>query len=494
MSSSRVSTPHGGLEALVAAATAANQANERSRRKRGGIDTPSANDTVQALATLLQDPLFTQALAGVQSSLNRQPYGSDNPYDPPNLASVNYQPGLTDTPFQQTRSGRISRPPLQPIPFPFLQHLSGQINGGGISANAGLYAQQYVDGFVPQNGVPNLDPQFWSQPQMTLSGPSTQPASLSPDPAAGAEMKDNAHDLPQWPLPPSGPGGRKKMPKDEMLARRRARNKESALMHRRKKQAKLEDIDSKLKEREAAYDILDSHCRALEKQVQELQHIILNAGLSLPTPFHANSSAPPAPISVNEMTAESNELAPINMGIMFNKDTPAGTIQTQAINHASVGSSAMDTTLNPFDMFSFLDMDGEDDAEFIPPTSPRDSEDGGGGNRTGKDKGKRRRHGEDEEDDDDFVDDDVEDEDLFLPIEDVPVPPAAQMESAMRSLGVDSQDDLARLINKMVTAGKEGMTSEMVDKLKVLISLVGPNGTWSTTDQLTPASQNAGQP
>ena len=137
----------------------------------------------------------------------------------------------------------------------------------------------------------------------------------------------------------------------------------------------------------------------------------------------------------------------------------------------------MDATLVPFDMFSYLDMDGEDDAEFLPPTSPRDNSDAEAGTQS-RAKGKKRGR-EDEDDDDEFEDDDVEDEDLFLPIEDVPVPPAAQMQSAMRSLGVDNQDELARLINKMVTAGKEGMTSEMVDKLKVLLSLVGPNGTWS---------------
>ena len=136
-----------------------------------------------------------------------------------------------------------------------------------------------------------------------------------------------------------------------------------------------------------------------------------------------------------------------------------------------------------FDMFNFLDMDGEDDAEFIPPTSPQDSdgEEGGEGKQKAKMKGKgRKKKGDDdEEEDEEFEDDEVEDEDLFLPIEDVPVPPAAQMESAMRSLGVDNQDELARLINKMVTAGKEGMTPEMVEKLKVLLSLVGPHGTWS---------------
>ena len=39
------------------------------------------------------------------------------------------------------------------------------------------------------------------------------------------EMQNSVAELPAWPLPPSGPGGRRRMPKDELLARRRARNR-----------------------------------------------------------------------------------------------------------------------------------------------------------------------------------------------------------------------------------------------------------------------------
>ena len=164
------------------------------------------------------------------------------------------------------------------------------------------------------------------------------------------------------------------------------------------------------------------------------------------------------------------------------------------INQIPSGDTA---TLPPFDMFFNVDMDGEDDGEFLPPTSPvpESEDDQRQSTRKGKQRKTRRRgddykdndngnevHADVDDDDEEFVDEDVEDEDLFLPIEDVPIPPAAQMESAMRSLGVENQEELARLINKMVVAGKEGMTSEMVDKLKVLLSLVGPNGTWSEKD------------
>jgi len=76
------------------------------------------------------------------------------------------------------------------------------------------------------------------------------------------------------------------------------------------------------------------------------------------------------------------------------------------------------------------------------------------------------------------VDPEVEDEDMFLPIEDVPIPEDLKQD-AMRSLGVDNQAQLVNLINKMVNAGQERMTSETVEKLKVLLTLVGPRGGWS---------------
>ena len=208
----------------------------------------------------------------------------------------------------------------------------------------------------------------------------------------------------------------------------------------------------------------------------------MSAGLSLPS--GVNTPLPPTiplPLSNNQFNLN---MPHFDFSQLFPVPTPAATIATQAINHASVGSSAMDTTLAPFDMFTFLEMDGEEDAEFVPPTSPHESDD----EARRKDKGKKRERGDDE-DDDEFVDEEVEDEDLFLPIEDVPIPPADQMRSAMRSLGVDNQEELAKLINKMVNAGKEGMTSEMVEKLKVLVSLVGPNGVWAK-DQKPGAGQS----
>ena len=160
-----------------------------------------------------------------------------------------------------------------------------------------------------------------------------------------------------------------------------------------------------------------------------------------------------------------------------------GTNATEVNDTPATYTSMGDSPFPSFDMFFNVDMDGEDDGDFLPPSSPpNESDTEADGTARKKRKGKSKRKGrteEDEDEDDEFEDDDVEDEDLFEPIEDVPIPPTHQMDSAMRSLGVDNQEQLASLINKMVVAGKEGMTSEMVDKLKVLLSLVGPNAAWT---------------
>lgn len=189
-------------------------------------------------------------------------------------------------------------------------------------------------------------------------------------------------------------------------------------------------------------------------RVEQLQQVITSAGLSLPPELPAaNPVFTPATFS------------PAG----FNMNFTGGTNETPAFS--------VDESLPPLDMFfniDNMDMDGEDDGEFLPPSSPAGESDAEGRSR----KGKGKKRGGEDDDDDEFEDDEVEDEDLFLPIEDVPVPPDAQMESAMRILGVDNQEQLSALVNKMVTAGKDGMTPEMVDKLKVLIGLVGPEGQW----------------
>ena len=155
---------------------------------------------VQALATILRsNPELANWASQPQALLTALTA------IPPHLTSMDQQGGASDTPFQQTRSGRISRPPAQPITDPSLDSLND-------ASGLGTAAMSQDDTTSGHTTVVETD--FVQEPLAALAALSALP-------------KATPGNLPAWPLPPTGPGGRKRMPKEEMLARRRARNKES---------------------------------------------------------------------------------------------------------------------------------------------------------------------------------------------------------------------------------------------------------------------------
>lgn len=191
------------------------------------------------------------------------------------MSAQNFQP--QSTPVQVTRSGRQSRPPvqapsqrllaaLQGVPA-MLPILSAMETTGLIQANGPAH-QQTNQG---PSGVPGgamgalaaaltaLQPQLQLQPQASgkdsaftretplaswrtntprnhvggtplVPNPSeaakkrTDDAGLAPDPKR-ARIDDP--DLPEWPQPPTGKGSRKLLSKEEVMARRKERNKKS---------------------------------------------------------------------------------------------------------------------------------------------------------------------------------------------------------------------------------------------------------------------------
>lgn len=76
----------------------------------------------------------------------------------------------------------------------------------------------------------------------------------------------------------------------------------------------------------------------------------------------------------------------------------------------------------------------------------------------------------DDADDADFVADD-EEEDLFLPIEDVPIPVDQLYQDAMDALGVRSRDELADVISKLVDAAGAGGHPELSEGLRRLMAI-----------------------
>lgn len=193
--------------------------------------------------------------------------------------------------FQQTRSGRIIRPPAQPPSYGLLQALSAEIESGSGNIDALLKGlsngsvnnlngssghntndpmiDPALTSFNNLNAVPSTsaavdlgDGSWDNQTLANAVNQSVREESLTSD--GGMELMEN--ELPAWPLPPGGRGGRKNMPKDEMLARRRARNRVAAVESRRRKKNHMEGLEGKVKEREFAYQLLQLHCKNLEQQ------------------------------------------------------------------------------------------------------------------------------------------------------------------------------------------------------------------------------------
>lgn len=154
----------------------------------------------------------------------------------------------------------------------------------------------------------------------------------------------------------------------------------------------------------------------------------------------------------------------------------------------TVDSSMFDSSPfdpNHFDMNAFFSFNDDDDGgEFIPRSSPKQSDTDGETDdedspRRSKRKGKKTKRRREEEDEEEFVDEEEEDEDLFLPIEDVPYPPEAISENVndltgdmMKALKVDTRQQLAAVMQKLVdSAGEGGVTEDIVERLKSVIDL-----------------------
>lgn len=165
-----------------------------------------------------------------------------------------------------------------------------------------------------------------------------------------------------------------------------------------------------------------------------------------------------------------------------------------------------DDTISLSALFTLDDI-GEDanDADFVPPTSPKgessDSESDGEGDAdaeaeaeagpsSGRKKARRAEAEETERShkrakvasaaatpetpDDDEPEEEAEDEpeDLFLPIEDVPIPEDQLYADAMNALGVSTPAELVVVVSKIVeTASRGGVTPEQVEGLRRLMRL-----------------------
>ncbi|WRT67349.1 uncharacterized protein IL334_004320 [Kwoniella shivajii] len=520
----------GGLDALVAAASSV-AGQGKNRVNRGitsdmidpALQNSDSSDVADAMSSFLSNPAVVQLIAEYNAKKQHRHVSLYT-----QLLSGSAIPNNTpDTPIQQTRSGRISRPPVYQPPANPLQQFFDQSHNQDISHNlpptstsiAGDQTQlqaikdalenvtasnetadaaSYDALLQAVNNDSSSGSRFWRNndllpnwtgieattlaqaaetiiPQRNLGhglpngkpisdGSRKRSASLmestgdeSGDSPGGKRFRgEEGEGLPIWPLPPTGKGGRKNMPREELLARRRARNRVAAQESRKKKKEFFGTIADRLKDREQNYDQLHAHCRKLELEVEALQKVILGAGLELPADIPTPIDTLPGPSTL----------------LPFTDDTP------MSLDSITPGSDL------PFhDIFTIDDNDA-DDLDFIPPSSPkRDSEsedsDDDEEDPLPKVKKGKRRQGQTKETTGDhaLLAEDVE-EDLFLPIEDVPVPPRDEedqhkvMKQAMNELHVDTPQQLMGVIKKMVeTAGYGGVTEEQVGMLSKLLAL-----------------------
>nr|XP_019002191.1 uncharacterized protein I203_05332 [Kwoniella mangroviensis CBS 8507]OCF65652.1 hypothetical protein I203_05332 [Kwoniella mangroviensis CBS 8507] len=528
----------GGLDALVAAASSvAGQGKKRAGNRNVSMDmidpalqNETATDVADAMSVFLSNPAVVQLIAEYNAKKQHRQVSL--------YAQLLSGSNIPDTPAQQTRSGRISRPPqqqpsssssttiqndqqnqLQAIKDA-LENVSS-INDPNQSASTITDSANYDALFQAVNNNNTNDSssnssRFWRNdgllsglPNWTgLEANTLAQAVASTDPSSSSSASvlegngtgddsfesvgagsgkrykgddlskldgENGEHLPEWPLPPTGKGGRKNMPREELLARRRARNRVAAQESRKKKKEFFGNITDKLKDRDQAFENLQAHCRRLEQEVEALKKVILGAGLELPNDI-------PTPIDMP------------NTSFPITEDTP------MTINSVSPGEE-IGVDLPFHDLFTIDDNDNDaDDLDFIPPSSPRkDGDDGsdsegefsdedddvnppfantGTKTKSNNKKGKRKSS-EDQSAETPIstIAEDVE-EDLFLPIEDVPIPPRDEedqekvMKQAMNELHVDTPQQLMGVIKKMVeTAGYGGVTEEQVAMLSKLLAL-----------------------
>ncbi|CAK9784550.1 hypothetical protein CC85DRAFT_283027 [Cutaneotrichosporon oleaginosum] len=165
-----------------------------------------------------------------------------------------------------------------------------------------------------------------------------------------------------------------------------------------------------------------------------------------------------------------------------------------ALNLPAYNWQLPDDAMSLSALFTLDDL-GEDanDADFVPPTSPKgesesDSDDDEDEEERARDKDRNKAHTAPTASPPD------EEEDLFLPIEDVPVPEDQLYADAMAALGVSTPAELKVVVNKIVeTASRGGVTPEQVEGLRRLTRLAEVRGaTLSASTARAPTSRPPG--
>lgn len=225
------------------------------------------------------------------------------------------QPDLAPAHIQQTRSGRISRPPvpyqmaqtelmraLQMLSQPGMEPVRAAMESAGLFQGMGqaqgdmgeaekrdqaisqamqLYAAaqnragESTQGYTGATGVASTNGYAHSATRNQNGSDSLPKGTKRPrksEPTSSSRPPNTRHTQPapyspdNWPAPPRGKGSRLAMSKEEIASRRKERNKASALASRMKRANEVEDVKDALARKEAEAEELARKCECLERE------------------------------------------------------------------------------------------------------------------------------------------------------------------------------------------------------------------------------------
>ncbi|KAL7424202.1 hypothetical protein Q5752_001788 [Cryptotrichosporon argae] len=251
------------------------------------------------------------AAAAAGARLGRGEFSDPDPLrallSDPTLGALFNAPAPTDTPVQQTRSGRISRPPVVHAQLQELSYGSRPVHAG-----PGGRAHERAQVYAPATNGDTCAPARREPKRARVVSPPNSDAGGE----AGTELEHERHrqthltpagseahspgEAAVWPA--TGGGKRPRMEASEVLERRRARNRKAADTSRRKKKAEMDELKESLRDKTAECNELERHCTDLEARVQQLERYIASAGLRVPVrpPAPARrTKTQPAPMSID---------------------------------------------------------------------------------------------------------------------------------------------------------------------------------------------------
>lgn len=217
------------------------------------------------------------------------------------------------------------------------------------------------------------------------------------------------------------------------------------------------------------------------------------AAAVLSSGFNAAAFATPSAVAPSAFSTP-GVLTPLTDAAMAThaQQTPASLVDLTGAYTGFEGGDDYDT-MSLSALFNFDDLpEDAADEDFVPPTSPKpgesssddededeDEEEEEEDDDSGKEPEKTQHRGQKRprEDDEEAGD---EAEDMFLPIRDVPIPIEEVYSDAMAALGVNSKEELTKVVADIVKGASQGhVSAEAVEVLRRLVTIAEAQGLYA---------------